>query len=62
MKAPLPQPSSWTKKINGDNDKISGYDDGEVLTSQRPSGYYAKDAVMGNEEEYYQALEGTNLY
>jgi hypothetical protein len=56
------EPSRFTRILNGDDDKIRGYDDGEVPSSDRPKSYYAEDINSSDEVENAVALQGTNLY
>lgn len=51
MIPPRPEPSRWTRMINGDTDKIRGQDDGECHISQRPKGYYSSGPFKTGDAE-----------
>jgi hypothetical protein len=52
--APKPsEPSRWTLKMNGCEDKIHGYDDGEVM-ARNPEPY-----VFGDEIAVFEELEAS---
>jgi hypothetical protein len=68
LTAPRPEPSSFSRKLNGDQDKISGFDDGEPRRDYR-SDTPAQPYMTGDPEidgmsepEIAAALEGADIY
>jgi hypothetical protein len=70
LKAQPPKPSRWEAKLNGGEDKIHGYDDGEFMGEPREAYVGMADRYLSgdpeidklNEPEIAELLAEHNLF